>query len=297
MTNGNKLTLSYSKLLQRLLLGEKIPEKLFSSGINKSLLQQFADENILLTTRQRTKYVYCSSADNLHIFLSQQFGITDLEKYIQFLEKEETTRAEATENASNSKHKKGRIFNGFFLKTYLPFTAKIENQIFPLQPVTGTWIYIENYKTLEIDNDLTIVGVENTETFTFVENYKHHFTDIKPLFLLRYNNNSYIEWLQKIPNNYLHFGDFDLSAIAIYITEFKNKLKNKDCKFFMPENIEELIISSKNKKDYLKQLNDKRVKGLNFKEHNEVNKLVELIQSNKRTVEQEILMKSKIHIP
>jgi len=112
------------------------------------------------------------------------------------------------------------------------------------------------------------------------------------LFLLRYNNNSYIEWLQKIPNNYLHFGDFDLSAIAIYITEFKNKLKNKDCKFFMPENIEELIINSKNKKDYLKQLNDKRVKALNFKQHIEVNKLVVLIQANKRTVEQEILMKN-----
>lgn len=294
MTNDNKLTLSYSILLQRLLRGEKIPEKLFSSGINKSLLQKFIDEKILLTTRQRTKYVYCSSADNLHIFLSQQFGISDLEKYIQFLEKEETTRAEATENASNSKHKKGRIFNGFFLKTYLPLTAKIENQIFPLQPITGTWIYIENYKTLEIDNDITIVGVENTETFTFIENYKHLFIDLKPLFLLRYNNNSYIEWLQKIPNNYLHFGDFDLSGIATYITEFKNKLNNKNCSFYIPDNIEYLIKNSKNRKDYIKQLNDKRVVSVDFEKHNEVIDLVKLIEKHKRTIEQENLMKIKI---
>jgi hypothetical protein len=291
MTNDNKITLSFSKLLQRLLLGEKIPEKLFSSGINKSLLQKFTVENILLTTSQRTKYLYCPNNEYLHIFLSQHFGITDLEKYTQFLEKKETTRAEATENTSNSKHKKGRIFNGFFLKTYLPLTVKIENQIFPLQPFRGIWLYIENYKTLEIENDITIVGVENSETFTFIENYKHLFSDIKPLFLLRYNNNAYIEWLQKIPNNYLHFGDFDLSAIAIYITEFKNKLKNKNCKFFIPENIDELIISSKNKEDYLKQLNDKRVVGLNLNENSELNKLIELINSNKRTVEQEILMK------
>ena len=182
MTNDNKLTLSFSKLPQRLEQGEKISEKTFSSGINKSLLQQFVDEKILLTTRQRTNYVFCPNVDNLHLFLSQQFGIKDLEKYIEFLEKEETTRAEAAENVSNTKHKKGRIFNGFFLKTYLPLTAKIENQTISLQPPTGTWLYIENYKNLEIDEDITVVGVENSETFTYIENYNHLFTDIKPLF-------------------------------------------------------------------------------------------------------------------
>jgi hypothetical protein len=289
MIEDNRLTLTFCNLLKRLLQNEKIPVSNFLSNINKDLLKLFTEESLLLITQQRTKYVYCPNNENLNIYL-QSFGISNLENYIKFLEKEETTRAEATEVTSNSKHKKGRIFNGFFLKSYLPINAKIANQTTLLQPSKGTWIYIENYKTLEIENDITIVGIENSETFTYIENYKHFFENIKPLFLLRYNNNSYIEWLQQIPNDYLHFGDFDLSAIAIYITEFKNKLKNKNCNFFIPNNIIDLIINSKNKKDYIIQLNDKRVVSVDYEKHKEIIDLVKLIKENKRTVEQEILM-------
>jgi len=292
MTEDNKLTLTFCNLLKRLLQNEKIPVRNFSSGINNTLLKLFTDEKILLITQQRTKYVYCPNSENLNVYF-HSFGISNLDNYINFLEKAETTRAEATEATSNSKHKKGRIFNGFFLKSYLPINAKIENQTISLQPAKGTWIYIENYKTLEIENDITIVGVENSETFTYIENYKQLFENIRPLFLLRYNNNSYIEWLLDIPNDYLHFGDFDLSAIAIYIAEFKNKLKNKNCSFFIPANINDLIVYSKNKKDYIKQLNDKRVYSVDFEKHNEVIDLVRLIKENKRTVEQEKLMKIK----
>jgi len=293
MTEDNKLTLTFCNLLKTLLQNEKIPINKFSSGINKTLLQLFTEERVLQVTQQRTKYVYCPNNENLTIFL-QSFGISNLDSYIVFLSKEETTRAEATEIASNSKHKKGRIFNGFFLKTYLQINGKIENQTISLQPAKGTWIYIENYKTLEIEKDITIVGIENSETFTLIENYRNHFANIKPLFLLRYNNNSYIEWLQNIPNDYLHFGDFDLSGIATYITDFKNKLNNKNCSFYIPDNIEYLIKNSKNRKDYIKQLNDKRVVSVDFEKHNEVIDLVKLIEKHKRTIEQENLMKIKI---
>ena len=290
MIGDNKLTLVFCNLLKRLLKNEKIPISNFSSGINTTLLKLFTEEKVLLITQQRTKYIYCLNSENLHIYL-QSFGISNLDNYINFLEKEETTRAEATEATSNSKHKKGRIFNGFFIKSYLPINAKIENQTISLKPAKGTWIYIENFKTLVIEQDITIVGVENSETFTYIENYKYLFEDIKPLFLLRYNNNSYIEWLQQIPNDYLHFGDFDLSGIATYITDFKNKLTNKNCRFFIPENIKDLIINSKNKKDYIKQLNDKRVVNIDFEKHKDVIYLVKIIKENKRTLEQERLMK------
>jgi hypothetical protein len=289
MTGDNKLTLTFSILLKRLLQNEKIPLSKFSSGINKTLLGLFTIEKVLLISQQRTKYVYSPNNENLKIYL-QSWGISNLDNFINFLEKEETTRAEAAEATSNSKHKKGRIFNGFFLKSYLPIKATIENEQISLKPTKGTWIYIENYKTLEIEKDITIVGIENSETFTFIENYEYLFKNVKPLFLLRYNNNSYIEWLQQIPNDYLHFGDFDLSGIATYITDFKNKFTNKKCGFFIPENIQELIINSKNKRDYIKQLNDKRVVSVEFQNHKEVMGLVQLIKDNKRTVEQEKLM-------
>jgi hypothetical protein len=291
MTEGSKLSLTFCNLLKILLQNEKIPVSYFSSGVNKTLLKFFMDEKVLLISQQRTKYVYCPNNENMHIYL-QSFGISNLDNYINFLEKEETTRAEATEATSNSKHKKGRIFNGFFLKSYLSINAKIENQDISLKPSKGTWIYIENFKTLEIEKDITIIGIENSETFTYIENYKYLFENLKPLFLLRYNNNSYIEWLQQIPNEYLHFGDFDLSGIATYITDFKSKLTNKTCNFFIPNNIKELIINSKNKRDYIKQLNDKRVFSVDFENHMELIDLVKLIKEYKRTVEQEYLMRN-----
>ncbi len=288
MTEANKITLSFCKLLKKL-EKEKIPKRNFLSAVNKRWLTLFVEEKYLRETTGRTKYIYCPNNENLKTYL-KTFGISDLDSYINFLEKKETTRAEAVKVASNSKQRKGRIFNGFFLKSYLPIFAEIKNQKISLQPQKGTWIYIENYKTLKIEKDITIVGVENSETFTFIEDYKHLFENIKPLFLLRYNNNSYIEWLQKIPNDYLHFGDFDLSAIAIYITGFKNKFKNKKCTFYIPQNIDYLIKNSKNSEDYLKQLNDNIVKSVNFENHQEISKLARLIKRYKRTVEQEYLM-------
>ncbi len=291
MINETKLTLTFCRILEKIKQKEKIAIGKFSSKTNKELLKMFIDEKVLqISSQGRTDYIYCTDNKYLDNYL-QTFGIDSLDKYKNFLKKKETSRAEAIKIASNSKQKKGRIFNGFFLKSYLPIVAKIENQEISLQPQKGTWIYIENYKTLEIRQDITIVGVENSETFTLIENYKHLFTDIKPLFLLRYNNNSYIEWLQKIENDYLHFGDFDLSAIAIYISEFRNKLTTKRCDFFIPENINELIKNSKNKSDYIKQLNDPKVKGINFDKYSKISNLANLILKEKRTLEQEIMMK------
>lgn len=291
MINENKIPLTFCRLLEKIRKKEKISISKFSSKQNKNILNNFVSENILQISQQsRAKYVYCRNTEYLDSYL-QGLGIKNLKAHIVFLEKQETTRAEATKNTSNSKYKKGRIFNGFFVKTYKSLYGEIENEKISLKPQNGTWIYIQNYKNFTIDKNITVVGIENSETFTFIENYKHLFTKIEPLFLLRYNNNSYIEWLQNIENNYLHFGDFDLSAMAIYITEFRNKLDEKRCNFYIPEDIETLIKQSTNRKDYIKQLNDKRVKNLDFNSYPEISELARLIQQNKKTIEQEILMK------
>ena len=113
------------------------------------------------------------------------------------------------------------------------------------------------------------------------------------MFLLRYNNNSYIEWLQNIENDYLHFGDFDLSGIAIYISNFRKKLPENRCRFFIPPNIEAFIKNSKNRQNYFKQLNDNTVKSLNFEDYPELMPLVQLIRQEQKTLEQETLMRLK----
>ena len=116
-------------------------------------------------------------------------------------------------------------------------------------------------------------------TFYLIENYRHYFNNIKPLFLLRFNNNAFIQWLQLIPNKYVHFGDFDLSGIAIYISEYRNKIDFNRCSYFIPNDIENLISNSKNYTDYVNQLNDPKVKGLDFENYPEIKDLANMINS------------------
>ncbi|MFO7823917.1 MAG: hypothetical protein R6V72_08245, partial [Cyclobacterium sp.] len=42
-----------------------------------------------------------------------------------------------------------------------------------------------------------------------------------------------IKWISSIPNNYLHFGDFDMSGIGIYLNEYKKHFPIKS-QFFIP---------------------------------------------------------------
>jgi hypothetical protein len=107
------------------------------------------------------------------------------------------------------------------------------------------------------------------------------------LFVSRYpQNKDLIRWLQKIPNNYLHFGDFDFAGLNIYLNEFKKYLHHK-AEFFLPTDIENLIISKGNRDLYNKQK-------IQFDE-NQVNEeniliLLQCIKKYKKGLEQEILL-------
>lgn len=285
------LSPSFAKKLLHILNGEQIPKGQFVSNINQTMLQEFIEEKTLISQpKGNTSYIYCQNPQHLRDYLREHHGIRDLEGYIRYLENDAATRSDGAQYASNSKAKRIRVFPGFFLKTYADLYGKINGNVISLKPSKGTWIYLVDFEQFRIDDNITIVGVENPETFRFIEQYRHLFTDMQPLFLLRYENNSYIEWLQQIENKYVHFGDFDLSGLALYITEFRSKLGGKRCTYFIPENIKDLIAQSKNRKLYLKQLDDPKVKSANFEEYEELADLAKLIMEYKTTVEQEALM-------
>ena len=98
-----------------------------------------------------------------------------------------------------------------------------------------------------------------------------------------------IKWLQSIPNNYLHFGDFDLAGIGIYLHEYKLKLSNKSS-FFIPENIEYLLRTYGNKLryDYQKTNFD-----ISLIEEKELLQLIQLIHQHKKGLDQEVLIISE----
>ena len=91
-----------------------------------------------------------------------------------------------------------------------------------LYPTEGTFQFIYDYERFILPADITIVGIENPENFRQISQQQYLFKDIKPLFVCRYPQNQskdLLKWLQSIPNSYLHFGDFDLAGIGIYLNE------------------------------------------------------------------------------
>ena len=268
----------------------------FKSKQNKELLETFLGENILQKSKKKNSFiVYTNNNEQLRNFVRERYGILNMEDYCHLLKNPGSTKSESAQIASDSKTKRTRVYTGFFLRTYENIGGNLNGEKINLKTLRGSSLFISDYSNLVIPENVTIVGIENPETFYLIENYRHYFKKIKPLFLLRFNNKAFIEWLKIIPNKYLHFGDFDLSGIAIYILEYRNKIGSKRCNYFIPNNIDKLIDNSKNYTDYVKQLNDRKVKGLNFDNYPEIKNLANIIKKYRKTIEQEALMNPNVY--
>jgi len=139
------------------------------------------------------------------------------------------------------------MYNPAFLKKGLniaPLAAPVD-EARGLTPVWGeeAKIYQKNSDEFYIPSDVTVVGVENGENFCRIRSQKYLFGDNKVLFVSRYPQSADLrEWLIKIPNRYIHFGDFDLAGICIYQSEFYKFLGDR-ASFLIPEDIEERLKS------------------------------------------------------
>jgi hypothetical protein len=98
-----------------------------------------------------------------------------------------------------------------------------------------------NYGVLNLGiggNCVLVVGVENGDNFRLLHRQRHLFKARKVLLVSRYPQSDDLRnWLLSVPNDYLHFGDFDLAGIHIYLTEFYKYLGNR-ASFFVPDDIE-----------------------------------------------------------
>ena len=96
-------------------------------------------------------------------------------------------------------------------------------------------------------------------------------------------NKDFLKWMKSIPNNYLHFGDFDIAGIGIYLNEYKKHLLGK-ATFFIPENIKNDIRKNGNRERFDKQK-------INFKidqiQESKIIELIEIIQLEKKGLDQE----------
>src|SRR5690554_411144 len=264
-------------------------EILNSSQAKHQLIDELVLEEIIERTGRVQKKLHLINADALFLFLQNKFGINDLENYIEVAQKDNIKRSDLVAISSNSKLKSTRTFKGFLINSYNPIVATLNGKKTTFNFTEGVFQFIYDFENFIPNQNITIIGVENAENFRWIAKQEYLFKDIQPLFVSRYPQNQskdLVKWLQSIPNNYLHFGDFDFAGIGIYLNEFKKHLSKKTS-FFVPENIENLIDKYGNKKHYNQQK-------INFDIDNitedKVTSLIDLLHQYKQGLEQEILI-------
>ena len=284
----SKLTLKIAKILLKLESGEILPV----SSAKSKLIDELVDENIILKSGKHKKTLKLISKEQLRVYLSNQLQINNLDEYILNLENTDTNRADFVKVATNSKISKQRVFKGFLVNSYSPINAILNNQMFEIHPIDGSFIFIYDFKNFIINPYITIIGVENSENFRQIQKQKYLFNGIKPLFISRYpqnQNKDFIKWIKSIPNKYLHFGDFDFAGIGIYLNEYKKHLKER-AEFFIPDNIEENIVKYGNRERFDKQKINFDISDIKEKK---LQNLIQTIEKEKKGLDQEFFINKK----
>jgi hypothetical protein len=281
-----KLPVSIAEKLIAMQNGEKIP----LSKVKHSVVLSMLENGVLkkqIQGRSKT-LVYLTNRNGLSAYLKNHYGIDSLENYVETLKRIDLSRADAIDISSNSKLKSVRTFKGFLVNCFQPVDCILNKREITIAPHDGTFTFIYDFEKFSPSDNITIVGIENPENFRHIQKQKKLFENIQPLFVSRYpQSRDLIKWLQIIPNNYIHFGDFDYAGLNIYFNEYKKQLKEK-ATFFLPPNLEQLLSSKGNRDNYNKQsiLFEKK----DVKEEN-ILTLIKLIEKYKKGLEQEIFAK------
>ena len=282
-----KLPLSIAEKLLLLIGGEKIA----SGTLKHPIVAELIEDGILLRPGKRRSTIQLIDELQLNLYLLNHYSIADLEKYIEVIKKDDLIRADLVAVSTDSKSKAIRSFKGFLVNCYEPIPSTLNGETYIVNPVSGTFSFICDFETFIPAADITIIGIENPENFRYIERQRYLFSVLKPMFVSRYPQNQskdQVKWLKSIPNNYLHFGDFDFAGIGIYLNEFRKHLGYK-ASFFIPENIDELIRKFGSRTRY-------NVQRINFDSDNieepKLLKLFESIHLYKKGLDQEIFIKS-----
>ena len=163
---------------------------------------------------------------------------------------------------------------------------------FPISPQEGCFLFVSDWRIFTIPEDVTIIGIENMENFRkvrqqrlFFDEYLHkHSLSQKVLFVSRYPQSTDLrEWLASIPNLYIHFGDFDLAGIHIFLSEFQKHLGIGRTSLLIPEDI-----SSRLSYGSARRYNEQYARYKDIKSDRiEIQQLIDLIHHERKGYDQE----------
>lgn len=281
-----KLPVHIAERLLQLLQGYTVP----SSAAKHAIIEDLIVEGIIERRGRIQKTLLISNKNAFQIYLQSKYSINDLAQYIQTIKQTDVSRSQLVAASSDSKLKAIRTFKGFLVNSYLPLKASINGAEITLNPTDGIFQFIYDYEQFIIPSDVAVVGIENPENFREISKQRYLFEDLNPLFVSRYPQNQskdLLKWLQSISNNYLHFGDFDLAGIGIYLNEYKKYLADR-AMFFVPYNIEEPIAIYGNRSRYNNQKENFDISSLKEKK---LLALIEIIHKYKKGLDQEFFIK------
>ena len=223
-------------------------EPVAGSKLSSRLLDELMAEDLLLViTRGSRKSYRARDTEVLKRFLM------DRDESFRILEANVSdSRASMAAETGNSKLVTVRSCPGFPVNSYDPVGCFLAGEPFVVNPQEGTFLFVSDWDKFAIPEDVVVIGIENMENFRmirrqrrFFEEYLHtHGLSDKVLFVSRYPQSTDLRrWLCTIPNHYLHFGDFDLAGINIFLKEFHQYMDKDRSSYLIPADIESRLKS------------------------------------------------------
>ena len=276
--------MALSASIQALLAGELVA----GSRLNSKLLDELLAEGLLLVVSRGSRKSYrARDAEALKRFL------VDKDERYRLLEVNASdSRATMAAETGNSKLVMVRSCPGFPVNSYEPIECFLDENPFVVNPQEGSFLFVSDWEKFTIPEDTVVIGVENMENFrmirrqrTLFDRYLHnHALSDKVLFVSRYPQSTDLrKWLCTISNHYLHFGDFDLAGINIFLYEFQQYLGKERSSYLIPDDIESRLKSGSRKRYDEQYYRFKDIKS----DVCELQQLIDLIHHERKAYDQE----------
>ena len=286
------ITINNFKAIKILLRDKYVAKSIFTSN---KLLEEFIGCNCVYISG-KPQQIYLNDEEALFgVIKSNGYKVNSIEDLDYFIEeKEPKSRDEIADNYSHTKRVESKSFNGLMISVFDKLEVIYNEKKQYFYPLEGSGLFVHYTSKLQLDDDVIVVGVENPQVVWYINKYKHLFNkEKKYLFLCisEYKTTYQYKWLESFCGEYIHFGDFDLAGINIYLNAIVPKLKKaKSHSFLIPDNIYEIIKEKNYMVDYSNQT---RYLNITSKKDKDLQKLIEFIKNNKITIEQEDLSKYK----
>ena len=229
--------MAISASIQALISGEQVA----GSKLRCKLLDELMAEGLLLVATRGSRKTYrARDTEALKRYL------IDKDESYRILEATVTdSRASLAVETGNSKLLNVRSCPGFPVNSYEPITCLLRGNVFVVNPPDGSFVFIDDWKHFSVPEDIVVVGIENMENFRMIRQQRKMFESLlggkSLLFVSRYPQSTDLRnWLKSISNKYVHFGDFDMAGISIYLTEFQKYLGDR-ASFLIPSDLEQRL--------------------------------------------------------